>query len=97
MADANLLMEDTVAAVFERVAPKIEAIPLPAGYQMEWGGEYESKVKAQTALFSTIPLGLLVMFVITVFLFNTIRQPYCYMGSGSSVHSRGHHGVVVAG
>jgi multidrug efflux pump subunit AcrB len=75
MADANLLMDDTVAAIFERVAPKIEAIPLPAGYQMEWGGEYESQVKAQTALFSTIPLGLLVMFGITIFLFNTIRQP----------------------
>jgi multidrug efflux pump subunit AcrB len=75
MADANLLMDDTVAAIYERVAPKIEAIPLPAGYQLEWGGEYESQVKAQTALFSAIPLGLLIMFGITIFLFNTIRQP----------------------
>lgn len=75
MADANLLMDDTVAAIFARVAPKIEAIPLPAGYQLEWGGEYESQVKAQTALFSAIPLGILLMFGITILLFNTIRQP----------------------
>ena len=75
MADANLLMDDTVAAIFDRVAPAIEGIPIPPGYQLEWGGEYESQVKAQTALFSSIPLGLLIMFVITIFLFNTMRQP----------------------
>jgi multidrug efflux pump subunit AcrB len=75
MADANLLMDDTVAAIFARVAPKIEAIPLPAGYQLQWGGEYESQVKAQTALFSALPLGILLMFGITILLFNTIRQP----------------------
>lgn len=75
MADANLLMEDTVAAIFKRVAPKIEAIPLPSGYTLEWGGEFEGQNKAQTALFSSIPLGVLVMFGITIFLFNTLRQP----------------------
>jgi multidrug efflux pump subunit AcrB len=75
MADANLLMEDTVAAIFDRVSPKIEDIPLPQGYRLEWGGEYESQIKAQTALFSSIPLGLLIMFMITIFLFNTLRQP----------------------
>ena len=75
MADANLLMDETVAAIFARLAPKIEAIPLPAGYQMQWGGEYESQVKAQTALFSAIPIGVLLMFGITILLFNTMRQP----------------------
>ncbi|KPJ93830.1 MAG: multidrug transporter AcrB, partial [Gammaproteobacteria bacterium SG8_11] len=75
MADANLLMDDTVASIFARVAPKIEAIPLPAGYQMQWGGEYESQVKAQNALFSALPVGVLLMFGITILLFNTMRQP----------------------
>ena len=75
MADANLLMEDTVAAIFNRVAPQIEAIPLPPGYSFEWGGEFEGQNKAQTALFSSIPLGVLIMFGITIFLFNTLRQP----------------------
>ncbi|MGD8558548.1 MAG: efflux RND transporter permease subunit, partial [Gammaproteobacteria bacterium] len=75
MADANLLMDDTVPAIFERVAPKIEAIPLPAGYRLEWGGEYESQQDAQAALFASIPLGILVMFIITILLFNTVRQP----------------------
>ena len=75
MADANLLMEDTVAAIFNRVAPQIEAISIPSGYSLEWGGEHESQTKAQSSLFASIPFGVLVMFGITIFLFNTMRQP----------------------
>jgi len=75
MADANLQMEDTVAAIFNRVAPQIEAIAIPSGYSLEWGGEHESQTKAQKSLFASIPLGVLVMFGITIFLFNTLRQP----------------------
>ena len=29
------------SVAFERIRPKIEAIPLPVGYEFEWGGEYE--------------------------------------------------------
>jgi multidrug efflux pump subunit AcrB len=75
MADANLLMDVTVPTIFARVAPKIEAIALPTGYHFEWGGEFESQANAQSALFASIPLGLLVMFAITILLFNTLRQP----------------------
>jgi len=75
MADANLLMDDTVADIFARVSPKIEAIPLPAGYAFEWGGEYESQNIAQGALMGSLPLGILAMFIITVLLFNTLKQP----------------------
>ncbi|MFV2055319.1 MAG: efflux RND transporter permease subunit [Thiohalomonadales bacterium] len=75
MADANLLMDDTVAEIFARVRPKIEAIPIPSGYALEWGGEYESQNIARGALMGSLPLGILVMFMITVLLFNTLKQP----------------------
>jgi multidrug efflux pump subunit AcrB len=42
---------------------------------MEWGGEFESSSKAQKALFGGLPLGYLVMFIITVLLFNSFRAP----------------------
>ncbi|MDV6316039.1 efflux RND transporter permease subunit [Idiomarina sp. HP20-50] len=74
MADHDLLTDETAAQVFERVRPKIENIELPLGYELTWGGQHEASNKAQKALFSALPMGFLVMFIITVLLFNSIRQ-----------------------
>jgi multidrug efflux pump subunit AcrB len=74
MADHDILGSETAAQVFERVRPKVEAIELPLGYELSWGGEHEASNKAQKALFGALPLGFLVMFIITVLLFNSIRH-----------------------
>lgn len=71
MADPDLLGDETAAVIQHRVEPLVEAIPLPPGYQLEWGGELEASRQAQAALFTSLPLGYLVMFVITVLLFNS--------------------------
>lgn len=74
MADHDILGTETASQVFERVRPQVEALPLPAGYELSWGGEFEAATKAQTAIFGALPLGFLVMFIITVLLFSSIRQ-----------------------
>jgi multidrug efflux pump subunit AcrB len=74
MADHNILSDDTAASLLKRVRPQIEAIPLPTGYSLSWGGELEAQTKAQKALFSSLPMGYLVMFVITVLLFSSMRD-----------------------
>jgi len=61
--------------VFKQVRGQIEAIELPRGYHLVWGGEYESSTKAKKALTGGLPLGYLIMFMITVLLFNSIRGP----------------------
>ncbi|MCL1094095.1 efflux RND transporter permease subunit [Shewanella kaireitica] len=66
---------ETADSVFRKVKADIEAIPLPRGYELEWGGEYETSLEAQESVFSSIPLGYLAMFLITVLLFNSVRQP----------------------
>jgi len=75
MADHNVLGDETAASLFNRLKAPIEAIKLPQGYTMSWGGEHESSSDAQAALFGGLPLGYLVMFVITVLLFNSIKAP----------------------
>lgn len=75
MADPDLMSDETTDSVFRKVRTDIEAIPLPEGYTLEWGGAYELSTDAQNATFASIPMGYLAMFLITVFLFNTIRQP----------------------
>ena len=63
------------ADLFERVRPKIEAIHLPDGYQLEWGGVYGDSKESNENLASTIPLGFLAMVLIVFILFGTVRQP----------------------
>ncbi len=61
--------------VFERLRPQVEAIALPAGYSLQWGGEYENSADAQAALVGKLPIVGLLMVLVVIFLFNSIRQP----------------------
>jgi multidrug efflux pump subunit AcrB len=61
--------------LFSRVRPQVEALPLPPGYELEWGGEYEDSGKAQAALAGSIPVFVLTMILVTIILFNSLRQP----------------------
>ncbi len=61
--------------LFERLRPQIEAIELPAGYRLEWGGEYEDSQNAQAGLGRSLPVGFLLMILTSIFLFGKLRQP----------------------
>jgi multidrug efflux pump subunit AcrB len=75
LADPSVFGTETGADLFARLRPQIEAMEIPDGYELEWGGEYESSNDAKTALFASLPLGFLAMFLITVVLFNAVRAP----------------------
>ncbi|GAA6134336.1 efflux RND transporter permease subunit VmeI [Oceaniserpentilla sp. 4NH20-0058] len=68
-------LNETAGSALSRVQPKIDAMVLPDGYRIEWGGEFESSRKAQKSLGGGLPLGFLVMILITIFLFGTVREP----------------------
>lgn len=68
-------LDETAGHALARIQPAIEAIPLPEGYKLEWGGEYESSRDAQEALGAGLPLGFLVMILITIFLFGRVKEP----------------------
>ena len=73
MADHDILGNETASKLFSRVRSKIEAIPLPDGYELEWGGGFEASSKAQKAIFGSLPVGYLIMFITTVLLFASAR------------------------
>lgn len=75
MADPDILGDETAATLQARLTPLVDAIELPPGYTLEWGGEYESSRDAQASLFTTMPMGYLFMFIITVLLFKTVKEP----------------------
>jgi multidrug efflux pump subunit AcrB len=57
------------------IRDQVEAIKLPTGYSMEWGGEFESSAEGQEPLAKIFPLCILGMFLIVVWLFNSFRRP----------------------
>jgi multidrug efflux pump subunit AcrB len=67
-------IQGNASVLFERIKPEIEAIKLPPGYELEWGGEYESSGDAQASLFRMIPLFFLAMVFVVLTLFNALRQ-----------------------
>ncbi len=63
------------SVLFERIRPQVEALEFPPGYRLEWGGEYEDSANARGPLLASIPLFVMLMFLVTVGLFNSLRQP----------------------
>lgn len=71
----DIIAGTTPAGVQAEVQAAIEAIELPIGYKMEWGGDYESSGDAQASLGRQLPLSLLVMVLISIMLFGRLKQP----------------------
>ncbi len=57
-----------------KVRPIVEAIELPEGYTLEWWGEYRNSGRAQQSLAATFPVFVLIMVLITIGLFNSLKQ-----------------------
>lgn len=65
----------TADEAFRQVRPLIEAMSLPPGYRMEWGGEFEAARDANASLGARLPISFLVMLAISILLFGALRQP----------------------
>jgi multidrug efflux pump subunit AcrB len=74
MSSFDKLSGQTAEQLFEQIRPGVEAIPLPPGYSLDWGGEYENSQRSLRGAFGGLPLALLAMFVLTVLLFNSVRR-----------------------
>jgi multidrug efflux pump subunit AcrB len=74
-AQADPLPGALSGPLLERLRPKVEAIPLPSGYQLEWHGEYKASREANEALAGAAPYGFAAMVLAVVLMFNAFRQP----------------------
>lgn len=73
-ADPSSASGETSAELLRRIKPGIDAIQLPRGYELEWGGDYESTKEAQAGLFTSLPVAFVVMFIITVLMFSSFKN-----------------------
>lgn len=65
----------TANTLLEQIRPEIEKIKLPIGYALEWGGEAEKSANANKGVQKYLPVCLLLMVLILVLLFNSVKQP----------------------
>ncbi|MBQ8091118.1 MAG: efflux RND transporter permease subunit, partial [Pyramidobacter sp.] len=71
----DTLLGSNADSMLRRVRPQIEAIPLPVGYSLAWGGEQELSGESLDSMKVAFIPALVLMFTIMVFLFNGLRQP----------------------
>jgi cobalt-zinc-cadmium resistance protein CzcA len=64
---------DLGGAVQEAIRKVEQQVPLPAGYHIDWAGEYASQQRAQKRLELIIPLTLLVIFMILHSMFGSMK------------------------
>ena len=65
----------TAAEIHAAIRETVEEMPLPVGYRMAWGGEFEASGNALSGLAGQLPLSFVVMVLISILLFNALRQP----------------------
>lgn len=74
MADVLAQSGETSSQLLGRVRPQIEALPLPPGYELAWGGDLESSGDARNGVLGSLPMAFLAMFIITVLMFSSPRK-----------------------
>lgn len=67
--------DELASDLLARLMPKIEAIELPDGYTLEWGGEYGDSKESNDDLATTLPMGFGAMVLVVIVLFGSLRQP----------------------
>ena len=84
----------TVAEAQERIA---RTVPLPAGYSMEWSGEFGALQDAKKRLAVIVPLSLLLILALLYSLFNSVRDSLIALSGIPFAVAGGILGLYVAG
>ena len=71
---ANVTGRDLVGFVEEAKARVAAEVPLPAGYRLAWGGQFENQQRAAKRLMLVVPVALAFIFHILFTTFGSVRQ-----------------------
>ena len=72
---ATPALGSTLPTLYDDVVTELQAIELPPGYRVEWGGERENSTKSQASLIPGIVPAVAIMVFVMVALFNDLRPP----------------------
>lgn len=72
--EANVAGRDIVGLVGELREKLADEVPLPAGYFLEFGGQFENQQRAAARMMMVVPLALALVFLILFSTFRSLRQ-----------------------
>lgn len=95
--DVNLRGRDLVSWVAEARAAVAKDVPLPTGYRVEWGGQFENFERAQARLAIVVPAVIAIIFGMLLGMFRSARVaasvfllvPLCLTGGIAGLLARG--------
>ena len=64
---------DLGSTVEEAIAKVSRQVSLPAGYKIDWAGEYESQKRSSRRLLIVLPLTILLIFIILYTMFSSVK------------------------
>ena len=70
---SNVRGRDIGSFVAEARARIAAAVPLPTGYLITWGGQFENQERATRRLFVVVPMALLLIFALLFVMFGSVR------------------------
>ena len=70
----NVRGRDLVGFVEEAKQAVAKTVQLPAGYRMEWGGQFENQQRAAARLAIVVPIALGLIFLLLFATFRSVRQ-----------------------
>jgi len=71
--EVNIRGRDLVSFVRDAQAAVAAAVPLPEGYRLEWGGQFENFARASERLALVVPLALFIIFGMLLLAFGDVR------------------------
>ncbi|MEI6431162.1 MAG: CusA/CzcA family heavy metal efflux RND transporter, partial [bacterium] len=74
VVQANVRGRDLAGFVVEGRTAIEQGVKLPAGYRIEWGGQFENWQSAHTCLLIVTPLALALIFLLLLLSFGSVRQ-----------------------
>jgi multidrug efflux pump subunit AcrB/outer membrane protein TolC len=73
--------EASASAIFDELRPKIEALDLPEGTSISYGGEYEGQKEVFTPMTIALALSVLLIFFILLFQFKKVKLTVLIMST----------------
>jgi len=74
LVEANVSGRDLGGFVAEAQAKIRKSVPLPEGYYLTWGGQFENQQRAMKKLSVIVPAAILLIFLLLAMTFNSLRQ-----------------------
>lgn len=71
---SNVRGRDIGGFVAEAQAAVAQRVPLPTGYEIVWGGQFENQQRAQARLAIVVPVALAGIFLLLYLTFGSVRQ-----------------------